>query len=313
MHTRDIYDSGFDEETGRTLTKTACPECDGRLETDGGETSCRECGVIVDSYYIDHSFEPRAFPDEDTQKERTGAPLTEARHDRGLSTEIGWRKDAKGNTLSERKRCQLNRLRREHTRGRWRSKAERNLAHGLGSITRLTGVLDLPRSLKERACSLVRIAQEEYLVQGLSIEGIAAGCVYGVCRINGVTRTVAEVSEYARVEQSHVLTCYRVLNEVLSLPAPPRSPQEFVRKLAGEFALSAGVVYRAETLASRAHESGVSAGKHPAGFAATCLRVVAEEVGETVVQRTVAEAAGVSSATVRSHREAVEALLEEAE
>ncbi|WP_324665385.1 transcription initiation factor IIB [Haloarcula sediminis] len=313
MHTRDIYDNGFDEESGRTLSEQACPECEGRLETDGGETSCGACGLIVDSYYLDHAAEPRTFADDDTSKERTGAPLTETRHDRGLSTEIGWNKDANGNSLSETKRRQLNRLRREHTRGRWRSKAERNLAHGLGSIKRLTGALDLPYTIREQACALFKDAQKADLLKGRSIEAIAAGSVYGVCRINGITRTVEEVTENARVNESSILNSYRTLNEALSLPAPPRSPQEFVRKLASDFELPPAVIYRAEELAARAHESGVSGGKHPAGFAATCLRVVAADFGYTVVQRELAEAAGVSAVTVRNHQETVNALLEESE
>jgi len=310
MHTRDIYDSGFDEESGRTLDRKACPECDGRLETDGGETSCLACGLIVDSYYLDHAAEPRTFHDDDVSKERTGAPLTEARHDRGLSTEIGWGKDANGNALSGRKRRQLGRLRREHTRGRWRSKAERNLAHGLGSITRLTGALDLPYAIGEQACALFKDAQKADLLKGRSIEAIAAGCVYGVCRVNGITRTIEEVTEHARVEESSILNGYRTLNEVLSLPAPPRSPQEFIRKLASEFELPSEVIYQAEELATRAHESGVSSGKHPAGFAATCLRTVAADFGHNVIQRELAGAAGVSAVTVRSHQDTVEALLE---
>ena len=313
MSTRDIYGGGFDEESGRTLTNAACPECESALTTDGGETSCTSCGLIVDRYYLDHAAGPRTFPEDETSKERTGAPLTATRHDRGLSTEIGWNKDANGNQLSRRKRRQLGRLRREHTRGRWRSKAERNLAHGLGSITRLTGVLDLPYSVREQACTLFKDAQKADLLKGRSIEAIAAACVYGVCRITGITRTIEEVTKGARVEEARILNGYRTLNEVLGLPAPPRSPQEFVRKLASEFELPPEVIHRAEELARCAHESGVSGGKHPAGFAATCLRAVAAEFGYTVVQREIAEAAGVSAATVRSHREAVDALLGESE
>ena len=313
MHTRDIYDSGFDEESGRTLTNAACPECNGELTTDGGETSCASCGLIVDRYYLDHAAEPRTFPDDDTSKERTGAPLTATRHDRGLSTEIGRGKDAHGNRLSQQKRRQLSRLRREHSRGKWRSKAERNLAHGFGSITRLTGTLDLPYSSREQACSLFKDAQNADLLKGRSIEAIAAGCVYAVCRITGITRTIEEVAECARVEEARILNGYRTLNEVLGLPAPPRSPHEFVRKLASEFELPPEVTHRAEELARRAHESGVSSGKHPAGFGATCLRVVALEFGHTVVQREIAEAAGVSAVTVRSHRDTVFGLLEDSE
>ncbi|MBX0298307.1 transcription initiation factor IIB [Haloarcula nitratireducens] len=309
MHTRDIYESGFDEESGRTLTG-ACPECDGSLETDGGETSCVACGLIVDCYYVDHAAEPRSFPEDETSTERTGAPLTTTRHDRGLSTEIGWDTDGKGNRLSARKRRQLRRLRREHTRGRWRSKAERNLADGLGSIARLTGALDLPYSLREQASSLFRTAQSDELLVGRSIEGIAAGCVYAVCRVNGITRTMEEVAESAQVEQSRVLNGYRTLNEALALPVPPQSPSAFVRKLASELDLPPEVIYDATMLAERAHTTGTSAGRHPAGFAATCLGVVADEYGHSVMQRTLADAAGVSALTVRNNRETVRGLVE---
>jgi len=50
MHTSEIYDTGFDEESGRTLTDAACPDCEDPLMTDGGETSCTGCGLVVDSY-----------------------------------------------------------------------------------------------------------------------------------------------------------------------------------------------------------------------------------------------------------------------
>ena len=71
----------------------------------------------------------RSFEDNETNSEQTGAPLTPTRHDRGLSTEIWYKIDGSGNTLSGSKHCQLGRLRREHVRGRWRSKAERNLGN----------------------------------------------------------------------------------------------------------------------------------------------------------------------------------------
>jgi len=60
--------------------------------------SVRDCGLVIDEQRIDHGPEWRTH-DQD-QRKRTGAPLTAARHDRGLSTEIGRGKDANGNNLS---------------------------------------------------------------------------------------------------------------------------------------------------------------------------------------------------------------------
>lgn len=124
--------------------------------------------------------------------------MTPTGHDRGLSTEIGQQVDANGNTLSGRKQRQLRRLRREHSRGKWRSKAERNLSHGLSEVARLTSELDIPRSLREQASSLFRTAHDEGLCGGRLIEAIATGSVYAACRLNDVTRTLDELVAWVR-------------------------------------------------------------------------------------------------------------------
>nr|WP_246391704.1 hypothetical protein [Halosimplex pelagicum] len=118
--------------------------------------------------------------DED-ERERTGAPLTAARNDRGLSAEIWRGTDANGNELSGQKRRRLARMCREQTRGRWRSKAEQNLAHGLDEVRRLASALDLSQSLCDQACRLVRSTQNEDLLRGRSIGALAAASVYGAC------------------------------------------------------------------------------------------------------------------------------------
>ncbi|GGN23565.1 transcription initiation factor IIB family protein [Halarchaeum nitratireducens] len=114
-----IYERQFDEDDGQTLpTDPGCPECEGDTATDGGETACVECGLVIDEYRIDHRGRLYTGFDEEETVERTGPPLTEGRHDRGLSSEIGWKRDARGNTLTSRKRRQLARLRTRHRRGR---------------------------------------------------------------------------------------------------------------------------------------------------------------------------------------------------
>src|SRR6056297_3791471 len=102
-------------------TVNGCPECDGSLRSADCETVCTECGLVVDEHAIDPGPEWRSFAEDETNPERTGAPLTRSRHDRGLSTEIGH-----SNRLKGRKRRRVARLRRQHKRTQIRSKAERN-------------------------------------------------------------------------------------------------------------------------------------------------------------------------------------------
>ncbi|ELY62997.1 transcription initiation factor TFB [Natrinema versiforme JCM 10478] len=263
-------------------------------------------GLVIDEQRIDHGPEWRAY-DAD-ERERTGAPLTVARHDRGLSTEIGHGTDAHGDELSGQKRRQLARMRREQTRGRWRSKAERNLAHGLGEVRRLASALELSESIRDQACQLFRSAQNEDLLRGRSIEAIAAASVYGACRCNGLSRLVDDVSEMARVAESRVTNVYKTLNEELGLPAEPVSPSMFVPRLASDLECPDEIRQRARALAEQAEERGVTTGVHPAGFAAACLYKAGQEQGKWVMQSDVAETGNVTPTTIRTHHETLDEL-----
>ncbi|PSP38454.1 transcription initiation factor IIB [Halobacteriales archaeon QH_7_65_31] len=221
MATRDIYESGFDEDIQTESSANQCPGCDGRVTTNAVETVCENCGLVIKEQRIDHGPEWQAYDDEEC--EPTGAPLTAARHDRGVSTEIGRGTDAKENELSGQKRQQLARRRREQSRGRWRSKAERNLVHGLGEVRRLASALELSNSVRDQACQLFRSAQNEDLLRGRSIKAIAAASVYGAYRCNGLSRLVDDVSEMARVAESRITNTYKTLNGELGLPAEPVS------------------------------------------------------------------------------------------
>jgi transcription initiation factor TFIIB len=55
----------------------------------GGETTCQQCGLIVDEYRIGHGPEWRTFDNGDSEERvRTGGARSEARYDKGLSTKI---------------------------------------------------------------------------------------------------------------------------------------------------------------------------------------------------------------------------------
>ncbi|MDS0477178.1 hypothetical protein [Natrinema sp. 1APR25-10V2] len=130
----------------------------------------------------------RARSDGPESKKRTGAPLTPTRRDRGLSAEIGYRRDRSGNTLSNRKRRQLDRLRREQSRAQWQSKGERNLGYGLSEVRRIVASLGLAKSIRDQACALFRTAHSERLCQGGSLEAVAVASVYTTTRCNGLRR-----------------------------------------------------------------------------------------------------------------------------
>jgi len=308
MAISEIYQKTFDEDVQIDQQASPCPECNGRVTTNAVETVCEDCGLVIDEQKIDHGPEWRSFGDDEGASNRTGAPLTVARHDRGLSTEIGRWKDANGNELSGRKRQRLARMRREQTRGRFQSKAERNLAHGLGEVRRIASVLELSGSVRDQACQLFRSAQNEDLLRGRSIEAIAAASVYGACRCNGHSRLFDDVVDAARVEQSRVANAYKTLNTELGLPAQPVRPSDFIPRIASELDVPAYIRQRARRLAEQSESIGVASGVKPSGFAAACLYKAGREEGRWLTQAEVAAAASVAATTIRSHRDTLDEL-----
>jgi transcription initiation factor TFIIB len=276
-------------------THQSCPECEGRLRSTDTETVCNECGLVVDEDAIDRGPEWRSFADDDTNPERCGAPLTRSRHDRGLSTEIGSSTRLKG-----RKRRRVARMRRQHKRAHIGSKRERNQVYGFTEIRRLTGRLELPESLQERACVLFESAQDEDLLQGRSIEGFAAAAVYAVCRTASVSRTIDEVVAEATATEDELTAAYDAMNRTLGLPTGPIDPAEYLARFASKLDAPNDIERRARELAERARDSGLAAGRDPSGVAAACLYTAAREAGYDMTQATVSEVADVSAVTVRS-------------
>ena len=307
MATREIYGQTFDEDVSSDQSAT-CVECGGQIRTNSIETACEDCGLIIDDQRIDQGPDWRSYKEKTDSQSRVGPPRTVARHDNGLSTEIGRWRDGNGNQLAGSKRSRLSRMRREHSRGRFGSKSERNLAHGLGEVRRITSVLDLAESIRNQACQLFRSAQNEDLLRGRSIEAIAAGSVYSACRCNGLGRTIDEIAALARVNQQRVMNAYKVLNQELGLPTQPIRPSGFVPRLASELGVSDQVRHRAQRLAEHSETVDKTVGVRPSGFAAACLYCASHEYGQPLTQRSAADAAGVTPTTVRAHRDTIEGL-----
>lgn len=276
-------------------TTTGCPECDGQLRSDDCETICTSCGLVIDEHAIDPGPEWRSFDDDDTNPERTGAPLTRARHDRGLSTEIGSSTRVKG-----RKRRQFARMREQHRRTQIRSKAERNRVYAFTEIRQLVASLDLPTHIRDRSCVLFESAQDDGLLQGRSIEGFAAAAVYATCRTASVSRTLPEIVEAAKATRAELDVAYDAMNRDLGLPTGPIDPREFLARFASKLDLPNRIEQRARAYATAAREEGIHTGRNPGGVAAACLYLAAKDEEYPLTQQEAADVADVAPVTVRT-------------
>ncbi|MCU4744108.1 transcription initiation factor IIB [Natronoglomus mannanivorans] len=291
-----------------------CPECDSSTlvrSSDGSEVSCENCGLILEEEIIDHGPEWRAFNHAEREsKSRVGAPTTQTMHDKGLTTTIDWKnKDAYGRSLSSKKRNQMGRLRKWQERIRTQDAGERNLQFALSEIDRMASALGVPRSVREVASVLYRRTLDEDLIRGRSIEGVATSTLYAACRMEGIPRSLDEVSTVSRVERMEIGRTYRYLAQELDLEMEPVDPKKYVPRFCSELDLSEEVQSKANEIIDTTVEQGLLSGKSPTGYAAAAIYASALLCNEKQTQTEVADVAQVTEVTIRNrYQEQLDAL-----
>ncbi|WP_276256486.1 transcription initiation factor IIB [Halomontanus rarus] len=299
------HDTQPETEAAEQEDVQTCPECDSSTlirSSDGSEVSCEHCGLILEEDAIDHGPEWRAFNHAEREsKSRVGAPTTQTMHDKGLTTTIDWKdKDAYGRSLSSKKRNQMGRLRKWQERIRTQDAGERNLQFALSEIDRMASALGVPRSVREVASVLYRRALNEDLIRGRSIEGVATSTLYAACRMEGIPRSLDEVSTVSRVERMEIGRTYRYISKELTLEMEPVDPKKYVPRFCSELDLSEEVQAKANEIIDTTAEQGMLSGKSPTGYAAAAIYASALLCNEKKTQNEVADVAQVTEVTIRN-------------
>lgn len=145
---------------------------------------------------------------------------------------------------------------------------------------------------------LYRRAQSADLIQGRSIEMIAAASVYAACRCRGIHRTVTEVAEVTnRLDRrSNWVFASSMQNSAFchatrgSRADPPT--RNGLRRVGCRPKTGTGVAELAE-------ESGIANGRNLAGVAAGCVYLACREFDSDLTQEELAAEAHVTPATLR--------------
>lgn len=299
-----------DEKTDSSGEIQTCPECGGDVVLEDGEKVCEECGLVIDETQIDRGPEWRAFnQEEQEEKSRVGSPTTKAIHDKGLTTKIGWKdKDAYGQSISSRKRSQMNRLRKWQKRIRTKDASERNLQFALSEIDRMGSALGVPRSARTTASVIYRRALDEDLIRGRSIEGVSTASLYAACRQEGIPRSLEEVANVSRVDRKEIGRTYTYISNELGLEMKPVNPKKYVARYCTELDLSNNVEIKAKEVIEKTADDALS-GKSPTGYAAAAVYTASLLCDEKRTQQEVADVAQVTEVTIRNHyQEQIETL-----
>jgi len=284
---------------------TGCPECGNNdliRDYEAGELVCEGCGMVVSSELFSYGPEWRAFNIEQREKRtRVGAPLTWTIHDRGLSTIIDWTgRDIYGRGLKPKQRAQVYRLRKWNRRSKISGGNERNLAHALSELTKIAYKLNLPKNVLETASVIYRQVVRKRLIQGRSIQRMAAASIYMACRQCNVIRTLEEVGNAANISKKESGRYYRFLLRNLETRVPPVEAKSYVSKFVNQLTLSGNVENFAMLILDQAMEMRLTGGRGPAGIAAAATYIACLLTNERRTQGDIAGRAHVTEVTIRN-------------
>ncbi|MHA7734676.1 transcription initiation factor IIB [Nitrosopumilus sp. S6] len=267
-----------------------------------GEQFCSKCGYVVSEKSNEAGPEWRSFQTESgANPARTGAPSSLLMHDMGLSTVINpINRDATGKPLSSSMKSTIERLRTWDNRSQSREPVDRNLRQALNELSRMKDKIALSSNVLEKAAYLYRKALEKKLVRGRSISAMIAASLYAACRDTETPRTLNDIADAANVKRKDIARCYRLLHHELELKMPVVNSIQCISRISSKLELSEKTKRYAVKVLQEAQDNKESAGKDPMGLAATALYVSCIKNGDSITQRNLAEAAGVTEVTIRN-------------
>lgn len=318
FHKDNLITLAYDKSTDSMLTEQVhgnCPECTSEhlvKDYHRAEILCQECGLVLNERLLDRGPEWRSLElSHKSRRERTGPPSTVLAHDKGLTTQIGWKNtDAFGKYIPHKSRAQMFRLRQWQHRIRTSKIGERTLAQGLGEVSNLSGRMGLPKQIREDAAVLYRRAANKNLARGRSIKELAAASVYAACRQSNVPRTLEEVILDEPLDKRSVGRAYREMARELRLSYKPQTPEDYMSRFCNRLDLDQSVHRKCLEIAERIRGKRMVSGVTPTGVAAAIIYTACLKMKIEKTQREIGRVCGVTEVTLRNRFKEIALLLD---
>jgi transcription initiation factor TFIIB len=271
-------------------------------DPESGEIICSSCAMVISDRIQNITLpEQRNFNDNESENQkRTGIPVSLARYDMGLSTIIACTdRDASGRPLAAEMRTKMQRLRTWDSRTSY-SYLNRNLTQAFDDLDILKDKLALSNAVMEKAAYIYRKIEDRGLIRGRTISGMMAAAIYAACREVGTPWTLRDVAAASNVTRKAIARNYRLLLFELDFKVPNADLMKCVAKVANKANLSENTKRQAIGIMNEASRKGISTGKDPMGIAASILFIASLRTGEYRTQSQIANASGVTEATIRN-------------
>ncbi len=280
-------------------------------DSESGELVCGTCGVVLKERIETLSPEWRSFSSED--RTRGGFPSSLLIHDTGLSTFIGTgafmqAADPEDSSSGVRKGgivqrasfpIPVNRLRKLNAMSVSSAPVSRNLKKAMWEINRICNSLGLAWQIAERAAYFYRKALQRSLIKGRSISGFVAASTYLACKERLIPRTIDEISKTSNVDKPFATHCYKILISEMKIEPPITDPYRNIAKISARAGIEERVSRRAHEILSSVSSHTAIVGKNPLVLAAAALYMATAESNVNITKTTIADAAEVSTISLR--------------
>lgn len=183
-----------------------------------------------------------------------------------------------------------------------RSKEE-NLKKAFAEMSRVASELDLPTEVIEFSETLYRQVLKSRDKQHWDIEVTAMAVLYVAAKIQSEAINPDEIADVNRVSTSkkRLLRRSKQVNNLLSLDIEAfYDSSSHIDRYCEELDLNEDVRERAHEITDICSEAGIASGKNPSGWAAAAIYLATTEYDEKIKQRKIADAASVTTVTVRN-------------
>jgi len=290
----------------RVEETTSCHECKSKhlaRDYERGELVCSDCGLVLDSNFIDQGPEWRRFGSDETIKRSRGVgPATAPTnsHPDKFSTVIGFGKDAYGRPISASTNMELYRMRKWQRRSQRRISTARNLEIAYRLLRGKASNLGLSKLVRETTSVIYKRAVDKNIIRGRSIEGMLDASLYVACRQKNVPRTLDEIAFYSLEDRKTIGRDYRFLHRELNLELLPTSPKDYVPRYCSNLNCSIETQKIAMELLTAAENKELISGKSQPGVAAAAIYLASIKCDDKVTQRSISEVTGVTEVTIRN-------------
>lgn len=262
-------------------------------DSHAGDMVCSMCGLVVADRVIDVGSEWRTFSNDANTKDmcRVGASSNPLLEGGDLSTMISGPSPSDSRQLDEQGRPMYRNRRNT-------SAPDRVLLGAFREIGQMAEHLNLPKSISDHANLLFKQVHETKNLRGRSNDAVSTACLYMACRQEGVPRTFKEVCAVSRVSKKEIGKVFKKILKILETNVQSVTVEDFMSRFCGNLNLNIAVQRVANTVARRALNLNLVAGRSPVSVAAAAIYMAAYALGYRKEKREIGDVAGCAEATI---------------